>query len=181
MSMPTHPEPQEPIVLEPPRSDNKARFEEERLRVAIGLGKIAAAIEHIGSTAIAGIRAKPIIDMLVGMRALPLTTSIAPFQALGYEYMESPGDAERLVFKIRSPRAYHAHVVLHDGSEWRRHVIFRDWLNLHPQWAQDYEALKVELAGRFANDRAAYTEGKTEFVERALLEAAKFPALRLRR
>lgn len=169
----------EPVLLVDPSPLNKPHFEEERLRIAIGLRRLAIAIEHIGSTAIPAIRSKPVIDVLVGMRALPLTDAIEPMKALGYEYVEGAGNAERLFFRRQPERTHHVHVVLHDGVEWRRHVIFRDWLNLHGHLAKEYEALKEELAARFAEDRAAYTEGKTAFVERVLAEAAKFPALRL--
>lgn len=171
----------EPVVLVDPSPLNKPHFEEERLRIAIGLRRLAIAIEHIGSTSIPAIRCKPIIDILVGMRALPLTDAIEPLKALDYEYMEGAGSDERLFFKRTPQRTHHVHVVLHDGVEWRRHVIFRDWLNLHGELAKEYEALKEDLAARFADDRAAYTAGKSAFVERVLGEAAKFPALRLGR
>lgn len=173
----------EPIVLTPPSPRFKQLFEEERLRVALALGKLPAAIEHIGSTAIPGIRAKPIVDILIGMRAPPLDVAIEPLVGVAYMHVPGAGSEERLVF-LRgrgTPRAFHVHVVLFDGAEWRRHIIFRDWLNLHPALAKEYEALKVDLAERFANDREAYTAGKTAFVERTLVEAARFPALRLKR
>lgn len=170
----------EPIILADPLPNAKQRFEEERLRIAIGLGRLPAAIEHIGSTAIAGIRAKPIIDVLVGLRALPLTAAIAPLVALGYEHVEGAGGDERLYFRRGSPRLYQVHVVLFDSPTWRRHIIFRDWLNLHPDLAREYEALKVDLAARFPHDRDAYAKSKDPFVERVLAEAAEFPALRLR-
>lgn len=171
----------EPIVLAEPMTDAKQRFEEERLRIAIAMKRLPQAIEHIGSTAIPGILAKPIIDILIGMRALPLSDAIEPLVRLGYEHVPGAGGEERLHFRRGTPRAFHVHVVLHDGAAWRRHVIFRDWLNLHPELAKEYEALKVELCARFADDRAAYAEAKTPFVERVLAEAAKFPALRLTR
>lgn len=195
MTMSTPPPTDEPVVLGPPSLEYKQRFEEERLRVAIGLRALPRAIEHIGSTAIAGIRCKPIVDTLIGLRALPLSAAIEPLEALGYTHRKEAGNEGRLVFKLRegerapslgdaerlSPCTFHAHVVLFDGDEWRRHVVFRDWMNLHPEKAKEYEALKVELAARFERDRAAYTEGKTAFVERMLDEAARFPALRLLR
>src|SRR5262249_12895361 len=106
---------------------------------------------------------------------------IAPVTALGYEHIEGAGGEGRLHFKKVPARTYHVHVVLHDGAEWRRHIIFRDWLNLQPALAKDYEALKLDLCARFPDDRAAYTEGKTSFVERVLAEAAQFPALRLKK
>lgn len=169
------------IELAGPSLEHKHRFEEERLRVAIGLRTLPRAIEHIGSTAIAGIKAKPVVDMLIGLRQEPLAAAIEPMVALGYEHREGAGSPERLFFKRIAAHTYHAHVVLFDGVEWRRHVIFRDWLNLRPDRAKEYEALKEDLAARFADDRAAYTEGKTAFVERMLAEAAAYPALRLKR
>jgi GrpB-like predicted nucleotidyltransferase (UPF0157 family) len=178
--MPNETPPDEPIALAPPSLEYKARFEEERLRVAIGIGRLAAAIEHVGSTAITGVQARPIIDLLIGLRALPLDGATEPLRALGYEPAERFG-ADRLVFRRGQPRAYDAHVVLHDGAEWRRLVIFRDWLNLHPQWARDYEALKIELMARSPGDRAALDAAKAAFVTRAVEEASRYPALRLRR
>lgn len=171
----------EPIVLAPHTPRFKQLFEEERLRVALALGKLPASIEHVGSTAIPGISAKPIVDILVGMRKEPLSAAIEPLVGIGYEHVPDAGEEGRLFFKRGVPRAYHLHVVLFDGETWRRHIIFRDWLNLHPDLAKEYEALKVDLAARFENDREAYTRGKTAFVERALAEAARFPALRLTR
>lgn len=179
----------EPVVLVESMEDAKALFEEERLRIAIALRRLPAAIEHIGSSAIPGIKTKPIVDVLVGMRALPLGDAIEPLSGCGYVHATGAGGPERLVFKrvTEVPReggqrlAFHVHVVLHDGMEWRRHVIFRDWLNLKPDRAKAYEALKIDLAERFRDDRARYTEEKTAFVERALEEAGHFPALRLGR
>lgn len=173
--------PEEPIVLVAPSIENKHRFEEERLRVAIGLRALPRAIEHIGSTSIAEIKSKPIIDLMIGLRAPPLSAAVEPLVALGYEYKEGVGSAERLFFKRRAAQTFHAHVVLFDGPEWRRHIIFRDWLNLRPDRAKEYEALKEELAARFTDDRAAYADAKTPFVDRMLAEAASFPALRLKR
>jgi GrpB-like predicted nucleotidyltransferase (UPF0157 family) len=164
------------IELTGPSPEHKHRFEEERLRVAIGLRALPRAIEHI-----AGIQGKPVIDMLIGLRQEPLAAAIEPMAALGYEYREGAGSEGRLFFKRIAQPTYHAHVVLFDGEEWRRHIIFRDWMNLRPDRAKEYEALKQELAARFAEDRAAYTEGKTAFVERMLEEAAAYPALRLKR
>jgi GrpB-like predicted nucleotidyltransferase (UPF0157 family) len=171
----------ERIVLVDPSPEYKQRYQEERLRIALALGHIAAAIEHIGSTAIAGIKTKPIVDILIGLRGEPLSAVIASLTSLGYEHVEGAGGEGRLHFSKAPDRTHHVHVVLHDGAEWRRHIIFRDWLNLHPALAKEYEALKIDLSARFPDDRAAYTEGKTPFVERVLGEAARFPALRLKK
>lgn len=174
-------QPTDPIVLYESSSENAQRFEQERLRIAIALGRLPAAIEHIGSTAVPNIKTKPIVDILIGLRAPPLSAAIAPLTELGYEHIEDAGGERRLYFRKQPERTFHVHVVLFDGDEWRRHIIFRDWLNLHPELAKEYEALKVDLLARFPDDRAAYTAGKTPFVERVLREAAQFPALRLKK
>lgn len=170
----------ERIELVSPSLRFKHMFSEERLALAIVLGNRAQAIEHIGSTAIEGICAKPIVDILVGMRE-PLNVAIEPLTSAGYVYSLDPEQQDRLVFWKGVPRTFHVHVTQFDGPEWRRHIVFRDWLNLHSDIAKEYEALKQDLARRFADDRAAYTNGKTEFCHRIEREAAKFPALRLLR
>lgn len=171
----------EPIVLVDPSARFDQVYEEERLRIAIALGRMPASIEHIGSTSIEGIKTKPIVDILIGLRTPPLSAAIAPLTGLGYEHVEDAGGEGRLYFRRRPERTHHIHVVMFDGPEWRRHIIFRDWLNLHPALAKEYEALKIDLLARHPDDRAAYTSGKDPFVERVLAEAARFPALRLKK
>lgn len=145
-------------------------FERERAALLETLGPLAMAIEHIGSTAVPGLRAKPVIDILVTVENLRLEEVEGGLVRLGYVHVPI-GDPERLFFRKGMPRTHHLHVVRHGGEEQRRHLLFRDRLIAHPEEAAEYQRLKEELAGRFREDREAYTEGKDRFI-RSMLERA---------
>nr|BBH92884.1 hypothetical protein KTA_10830 [Thermogemmatispora argillosa] len=153
--------------------------ERQRLLEAIGLWLLA--VEHIGSTAVPGLAAKPTIDIMVAVRHLSHAVHCRePLRALGYEYVP---EAERFIPERRYFRkvhgekdTHHLHMVVYDSSFWRRHLLFRDYLRAHPATAQEYALLKQELAARFANDVAAYTEAKTAFIRRVESEAARWSA-----
>jgi GrpB-like predicted nucleotidyltransferase (UPF0157 family) len=134
-------------------------------------GRAAIQVEHIGSTSIAGIRAKPIIDILLGIRdAAALTVVRQNLEALGYEYDVAAlnDDPERHVFRKgpRELRTHQVHVTLVGGFYWNRILAFRDYLREHPEVAREYEQLKMHLAATHANDGRAYTHGKGSFVRR---------------
>ncbi|MFI5397185.1 MAG: GrpB family protein [Candidatus Binatia bacterium] len=138
-------------------------------------------IEHFGSTAVPGLAAKPIVDMLVEVTSLEETkTRIVPvLEAQGYDYFWRPtlGDntppfyAWFIKRDQSGRRTHHIHMVEHDCAHWDR-LLFRDYLIAHPEIAHEYQELKIQLANRHANDREAYTEAKTEFVVR-VTERAK--------
>lgn len=145
-------------------------FEAEKTRLLSVAGEFIAAIEHIGSTSVPGLGAKPIIDILAGVRTLaegrqtivPLTTQ------LGYEYMpeyevEMP---YRLYFNKHPPVGdqFHLHMVETTSEFWERHLLFRNYLRVHPEAAQEYDRLKRRLAKEYRAQREAYTDAKTEFV-----------------
>jgi GrpB-like predicted nucleotidyltransferase (UPF0157 family) len=132
-------------------------------------------IEHIGSTAVPGLAAKPIIDILVGVDEFGFVIDqVAPaMEAAGYDYFLRPAfgdEGPRYPWFIgREPsgrRISHIHVVLaHDESQWER-VLFGDRLRRHPDIAREYETLKRDLAARFPDNREAYTLAKTAFITR---------------
>lgn len=138
-------------------------------------------IEHFGSTAVPGLVAKPVVDMLVEVRSLEETKArIAPvLEAQGYDYFWRPsfGDSTPPFYAwfIRRDgegrRTHHIHMVEPHFEHWNR-LLFRDWLIAHPEAAAEYAALKRKLAAAHPDDREAYTAGKTEFVVR-VTEAAK--------
>lgn len=144
-------------------------FERERALIAEALGDLAAAIEHVGSTAVPGLGAKPILDMMVGLRSLEDgERSVAPLEALGYEYMGEMGIPGRFYFR-KPPghdrlRTHHIHMVELACDFWQRHLLFRDYLRSHPEDARRYHELKARLAARYGADREGYTEAKTEFI-----------------
>ena len=151
------------------------RYAEERDRIADALHGGATAIEHVGGTAVAGLAAKPVVDIMVGVddieRAGP---AVAGLIDLGYEYVpefeaELP---DRRYFRKGSPDAYHVHMVPVGSDFWNEHLLFRDYLRDHPKAAEEYSRLKRGLATRFRRNRRAYTESKRPFIE-AVVGAAR--------
>lgn len=140
-------------------------YEEERRRIAAALGDIAESIEHIGSTSVPGLPAKPLIDILVTVACLGRADRyVGPLGSLGYVYFPVLGNAERYAFGKGTPHTHHVHVVRHGGEEHVRPVAFRDYLRANPEAAQQYGELKRALAGRFRHDRQGYNRAKTDFV-----------------
>jgi GrpB-like predicted nucleotidyltransferase (UPF0157 family) len=145
------------------------------------VGPWLLAVEHIGSTSVPGLAAKPIIDIMAAVRHLADCVScIAPLRALGYEYVP---EVERLIperryfRKLRAEEhTHHLHIVEYDSPFWRRLLLFRDYLRTHPATAQAYAHLKRELAARFANDVGAYTDAKTAFIRDMEARAALWSA-----
>jgi GrpB-like predicted nucleotidyltransferase (UPF0157 family) len=140
-------------------------------------------IEHFGSTAVPGLAAKPVVDMLVEVTDVEAArTRIAPIlEAHGYDYLWRPtrgddGPPFYAWFIKRDPgsgtRTHHIHMVERQFTEHWDRLLFRDYLIERPEVAQEYGALKARLASAFPNDRVAYTQGKTEFVT-AVTERAK--------
>ena len=150
-------------------------FERERGLIAGALGDLAAAIEHVGSTAVPGLGGKPVIDMMVAVRDVfdEGQRCVAPLEGLGYEYRGEAGIPERLYFRKISggKRSHQIHMVEHKSDFWERHILFRDYLRRHPDEAEAYYDLKVRLAMEFRMDREGYTEAKTRFIEAALARA----------
>lgn len=156
-----------------------AMFERERERIRSALGVRAVAIKHIGSTAISGLAAKPIIDILVGVRHVAdLDECIGPLTNIGYIYDPFPEFPERRFFRDgpMGDGPHHVHCTLYGSDFWDQKVLFVDWLRAHPEAACDYLKLKQDLATRFGQDRERYeqyTDGKTAFIQAALIEARR--------
>jgi len=151
-------------------------FEEEKKHLLSCLPReLIGRIEHFGSTAIPGMAAKPIVDILVEVTSLEETKArIVPLlNAQGYEYFWRPSHGDDIPpfyawFIKRNPagiRTHHIHMVEKDFEQWDR-LLFRDYLIEHPDVAREYESLKVDLARTYPNDRVAYTNGKTGYVTR---------------
>jgi GrpB-like predicted nucleotidyltransferase (UPF0157 family) len=144
-------------------------YDEEKTRLQKALGPAMLAIEHMGSTAVPGLAAKPIIDIMVGVRSLDdVGPLMGPLRELGYEYApDFEASIPNRRFFRKGPehaRTHHLHVVELDGEFWERHLLFRDYLRRHPRVAHDYEQLKRALAIEYGSDRSGYTEAKTGFI-----------------
>jgi GrpB-like predicted nucleotidyltransferase (UPF0157 family) len=146
-------------------------------------GELIRRIEHFGSTAVPGLAAKPIIDMLVEVTDLEETkTRIVPIlESQGYEYFWRPTWAGNIPpfyawfikRDSRGNRTHHIHMIESHFEHWDR-LLFRDYLIEHPDVAEEYSQLKNRLAATYPHDRLAYTEGKTEFVVRVMEEAKRY-------
>ena len=140
-------------------------------------------IEHFGSTAVPGLAAKPIVDMLVEVTDLQKTkTRIVPIlESQGYDYLWRPtwGDdvppfyAWFIKRDRHGNRTHHIHMVEPHFEHWDR-LLFRDYLIQHPAVAEEYQRLKLRLATAHPNDRVAYTKGKTDFIVRVMKQARIF-------
>jgi GrpB-like predicted nucleotidyltransferase (UPF0157 family) len=142
--------------------------------VVTALGDLVISVEHVGSTAVPGLAAKPIIDTDVVVPAVAdIPEAIRRLAILGYVHRGDLGIAGREAFTSPAgkPR-HHLYVCALDSEELRRHRSFRDHLLTHPDDARAYAALKKAAASRFAEDRVAYNEAKTRFVEAVLQRAS---------
>lgn len=150
------------------------RFREEALVVGEGLGPACVAVQHIGSTSIPGILAKPIIDMLAEVSEIDAADRrTAEMAALGYEAKGEYGIQGRRYFRKSSPagtRAFHLHVFEEGSSHSQRMLAFRDYLRAHPEAARRYSDLKGQLVSR-SIDRARYVDGKDRLVKELEREA----------
>ncbi len=160
------------------------RQEKEHLLSCLPAGLVRR-VEHFGSTAVPGLTAKPIVDVLVEVTDLEATKEqIAPLlEAKGYEYFWRPthgddGPPFYAWFIKRDPhsgaRTHHIHMVERTFTEHWDRLLFRDYLIEHPRVAREYEALKLRLASDHARDRVAYTRGKTELIVRVTEQAKRY-------
>ena len=137
------------------------------------LGTIALAVEHVGSTSVPGLAAKPVIDVdVVVSSAEDVPAAIERLRDIGYVYQGDKGipGREAFMWPPHAPR-HHLYVVVEGSKPRVDHVRFRDYLRDHPEVARDYAELKRRLAEQHGNDHEAYTNAKSEFVARVLSEA----------
>lgn len=152
-------------------------YQEEKQRLSHALGYLIIAIEHIGSTAIPNIVAKPVIDIMLGVRSLHDIDQhvIQSIEQLDYRYMPQYeiGMPFRRFFQkdnMNGTRTHHIHLVEISHSFWTDHLLFRDYLRTHPDSAKAYEQLKQKLAQQFT-DTNAYAFAKTDFCKEILRKA----------
>ena len=155
------------VVAHDPTWSVKAEQEAHRLQNT--LGDIVVAIHHIGSTAIPGIYAKPIIDILLEVDELEhLDQRVPAMEILGYESMGEYGIPERRYFRKNNQhgiRTYQVHAFKAGSDAGERHLAFRDYLIAHPDAAQAYSALKRTQAAEHPDDIQAYMDGKDPFIK----------------
>jgi len=162
------------LALLPADGPSGGFFRDHRAPARLVLG-----IEHIGSTSVSGLAAKPVVDMLVGLPSMPDVLA-APVRLVphGWEFPDAiNAELDDRRFGKLAPsgeRTHHIHIVVFDSDEWRRLVAFRNALRASPDLARRYEELKRDLAAQFADEREKYTAAKTDFVA-GVLRAAGAP------
>jgi len=145
------------------------RFEDLRAWIWPVVADVADRIEHVGSTSVPGLCAKPVLDILAGHPPdLSPLVYVAPFVAAGYVHRGDRGIPGHQFFRRGQPRAYHIHLVEYQGRLWREYVGFRDLLRRDAVLANQYAELKRTLAARFPRDRESYIAQKSEFVGQLL-------------
>ena len=173
-----------PVVIADYDPDWPRRFEAERGLIVRTCGARAfVRVEHVGSTSVPGLAAKPIIDMMPGLRSLDDAPLLIPLlESIGYEYVPAyehdtssgPGMPFRRYFRKdeNGERAYQLHAVVAESDFWAEHLLFRDYLRTHRDAADEYARLKRELAAAFnttltpeSDINVGYTDRKTDFIE----------------
>jgi GrpB-like predicted nucleotidyltransferase (UPF0157 family) len=150
-----------------------ALFAAERARLMALFPGSFIAIEHFGSTAVPGLAAKPVIDMMAGVASMAVARSLAgPLCASGYttsqEFNATLTDRQWFMRWANGHRTHHLHLVVMGSQPWTDRLLFRDALRADAALAAQYGALKTRLAAQYQGDREAYTEAKAAFVKAAL-------------
>jgi GrpB-like predicted nucleotidyltransferase (UPF0157 family) len=152
------------------------QYEVEKERLQEALGSLIVQIEHVGSTAVPGVGAKPIIDIMIILSDINnISGCVLSLKNIGYEHLGEYGIPGRHFFRKFSKKAgertHHLHIVGAGNDFIEKHLLFRDYLRSNLETAQQYYQLKKELAAKYNNDRDSYTEAKTTFIESVLSNA----------
>ena len=167
----------DPVIVVPYDEAWPSLFFAERTRIEAAIGPWVEEIEHVGSTAVPGLAAKPVIDIMVGVKSLDDSPILVErLVGIGYEYVpefERILPFRRYFRKMQEGRRTHQiHLVERSNAEWwDRHLLFRDYLRAHPEAAEEYSRLKYDLSLRFGEDRVAYTDAKTDFISEVVRRA----------
>lgn len=162
------------VHIAPPDTAWAEHFSQERERLRPALDHIADQLQHYGSTAVPGLSAKPVIDMMAPVSSLHQADALGHRLAMaGYGKIDA-GFFKRRFFR-KEPEcacpAFHLHLAVCPTWPLKNELLLRDWLIQHPEVARAYEALKLELAAAYGDDMPRYTAGKTSFLRSAVNDA----------
>ena len=162
------------VVVEPYDENWERDFREIEAEVRGALGELVLRIEHVGSTSVPGLSAKPIIDIDVVIEDdSRLEAVISALRGIGYRHEGNLGIVGREAFAYDGKehlRRHHLYVCPEDSPELKRHIAFRDYLRSHPGAARDYSRVKEEVAALYPHDIEKYIEHKSPFIEKIYRE-----------
>lgn len=173
---------QKPVIIEEYNEEWPKAFKIIESILSNKLNGLALRVEHVGSTSVSSLAAKPIIDIDVVIESMEhISRVIKKLEELGYVHEGDLGIKNREAFARKDvyvpysiegsvKHEHHLYVCNEDSDELKRHIMFRDILRKHPLLVSEYTNLKIQLSKKFRNNRKAYTEGKTEFVTRIMNE-----------
>jgi GrpB-like predicted nucleotidyltransferase (UPF0157 family) len=157
------------VLVAPYSVEWQRLFAEERSRLLAAVGAYVQDVQHVGSTSIPGMAAKPIIDIGIAVRNFEeASVCVGPIEHLGYEYRGENGIPRRRYFERGNPRTHHLHMNEMGSRAWTNQILFRDFLIQHAEIAQEYATIKMSLAQVYPSDRDAYLAAKAPFIERVL-------------
>ncbi|OGG59040.1 hypothetical protein A2765_06590 [Candidatus Kaiserbacteria bacterium RIFCSPHIGHO2_01_FULL_56_24] len=156
------------------RKEWQREFERQKTRILKKLDNVVVDVQHIGSTAVPGIKAKPIIDMVIGVRRLKDANKLVKtLRGLGYKFDRAFQHQKFFVKGLDSRRTHYLHVMRYNGAKWRSDKLFRDYLITHPTRAKAYSRLKMQLAKKYPNERQKYSDNKDGFIKDTIRLAKK--------
>ena len=161
------------IVVLPYDEKWKQAFLDIKSELAQALGSLALSIEHVGSTSVPGLAAKPIIDIDVVVRKTDVEAAIRALATIGYEHEGNGGIEGREMFKYSGKEhlmEHHLYMCPEDSRELKRHVLFRDYLRAHPDAVQAYSQIKKEAAELYPHDIDSYINHKGTVIEKIYKE-----------
>lgn len=166
------------IALSQSNAQWSIMFEDAKAELASIFDATPLKLEHMGSTSVPGLAAKPVIDIILLVDDMaPVLGKLHRLETLGYEYRPDVSNPERLFFRRFGPnggRTHHLHVHT-DAVDFGRYLLFRDVLRANADVVRDYEALKAELAKAFPDNREAYSSGKNDFIDATIAQAGGPP------
>ncbi|MBU2546744.1 MAG: GrpB family protein [Gammaproteobacteria bacterium] len=164
------------VVISPYDDNWPKKFTAEKELILSVIADKNVVVEHIGSTAIPGLAAKPIVDIMVGVKTLAIADAcIKPLESIGYEYIPNlEKNFPRRRFFHKGPnlpnKHFHLHMVEINGSFWQNQLFFRDYLRNNLKALAEYQQLKKDLAEKFQDDVSGYCEAKSEFIQKILIK-----------
>ena len=160
------------VKLYPYDSEWAVEFQKEKERLLELLSVYNLNIQHVGSTSLVGCPAKPVIDIFIGVESLEIAEKIIPVMVQN-GYINKINVPNEVYFKKISNglTTHHIHVADMYGEVWNSQILFRDYLNSHPEILKQYIELKERLASMYPDDRDSYAKGKHQFIEDVIYEA----------